>query len=144
MNYYKLSEEPLQAAISNKEQGLYRMSVSMSTLAIDLLLKSVVYRIDPTHELIMGHNHAGIVTFIENSYKRKNDVRQAAKLSRKYFKDSRYSRTENLTVFTEELADDFISYTNLIKWFALGLCLDSRLIAVQWTFGRNTKIQSGF
>jgi len=64
MDYYKLSEEPIQAALSNKEQGLYRMSVCMSTLAIDLLLKSVLYRIDPTHDLMMGHNHAGIVTSI--------------------------------------------------------------------------------
>lgn len=115
MDYYRLSEEPLQAAVSNKEQALYRMSVSMSTLAIDLLLKSVMYRIDPTHDLIMGHNHAGIVTFIENTYPKKDDVRRVAKLSRKYFKDSRYSRSENFVVFTEELADDFISYANLIK-----------------------------
>ncbi|MCL2386574.1 MAG: HEPN domain-containing protein [Defluviitaleaceae bacterium] len=115
MDYYKLSKEPLKAAISNKEHGLYRMSVSMSTLAIDLLLKSVLYRIEPTHDLMMGHNHAGIVTFIENIYSKKDDVRQTAKLSRKYFKDSRYSRSENLSVFTEELADKFISYTKLIK-----------------------------
>jgi len=115
MDYYKLSEEPLQAAISNKEQGLYRMSVSMSTLAIDLLLKSVLYRMEPTHDLIMGHNHAGIVTFIENMYPKKDDIRHMAKLSRKYFKDSRYSRSENLAVFTEELADSFVSYAKLIK-----------------------------
>ena len=69
----------------------------------------------PTHDLIMGHNHVGIVTFIENVYPKKGDVRQAVKLSRKYFKDSRYSRSENLAVFTEELADNFISYTKLIK-----------------------------
>jgi len=115
MDYYKLSEEPLQAALSNKEQGLFRMSVSMSTLAIDLLLKSVLYRMEPTHDLMMGHNHAGIVTFIESVYPKKDDVRHTAKLSRKYFKDSRYSRSENLAVFTEELADSFISYTKLIK-----------------------------
>lgn len=115
MDYYKLSEEPLQAALSNKEQGLYRMSVNMSTLAIDLLLKSVLYRMEPTHDLMIGHNHAGIVTFIERVYPKKDNVRQAAKLSRKYFKDSRYSRSENLDVFTEKLADDFINYTNLIK-----------------------------
>ena len=45
MDYYKLSEEPLKAAFSNKEQGLYRMSVSMSTLAIDLLLKSALSKL---------------------------------------------------------------------------------------------------
>ncbi|MCL1843281.1 MAG: HEPN domain-containing protein [Defluviitaleaceae bacterium] len=115
MDYYKLSEEPLQAAISNKEQGLYRMSVSMSTLAIDLLLKSVLFRIEATHDLMMGHNHAGIVTFIENVYPKNDDIRRTAKMSRKYFKDSRYSRTENLSVFTKELADKFISYTMIIK-----------------------------
>jgi len=115
MDYYKLSEEPLQAAFSNKEQGLYRMSVNMSTLAIDLLLKSVLYRMEPTHDLIMGHNHAGIVTFIENIYPKNDEVRRAAKLSRKYFKDSRYSRSENLAVFTEALADDFIGYAELIR-----------------------------
>jgi len=115
MDYYKLSEEPLQAAKLNKEQGLYRMSVSMSTLAIDLLLKSVLHRIEPTHDMMMGHNHAGIVTFIEGKYPRKDAVRHAAKLSRKYFKDSRYSRSENLSLFTETLADDFVGYAEIIK-----------------------------
>jgi len=115
MDYYKLSEEPLQAAISNKEQGMYRMSVSMSTLAIDLLLKSVLYRMEPTHDLMMGHNHAGIVTFIERVYSKKDVVRRTAKLSRKYFNESRYSRSENFAVFTEELADNFINYAQQIK-----------------------------
>jgi len=122
MDYYKLSEEPLQAALSNNEQGLYRMSVSMSTLAIDLLLKSVLYRIEPTHDLMMGHNHAGIVTFIEKTYPKKESVRQAAKMSRKYFKDSRYSRAENLAAFTEEMADNFINYTMLIKSYVDNDC----------------------
>jgi len=115
MDYYRLSEEPLQAALSNKQHDLYRMSVSMATLAIDLMLKSVLHRLEPTHDLIMGHNHVGIVTLIENVYPKKDDVRRAAKLSRKYFKDSRYSRSDNLAVFTEELADDFICYARLIK-----------------------------
>ena len=115
MDYYKLSEEPLQAAISNKEQGLYRMSVSMSTLAIDLLLKSILYRIEPAHDLIMGHNHAGILTCIEKTYPVKEDIRHIAKLSRKYFKDSRYSRSKSLAVFTEALAENFINYANSVK-----------------------------
>jgi len=123
MDYYKLSEEPLKAAISNKEQGFYRMSVSMSTLAIDLLLKSVLYRIEPTHDLIMGHNHAGIVTFIERVYPKKDDIRRVAKLSRKYFKDSRYFRSENLAIFTEELADDFINYSTHIKAYVDNDCM---------------------
>ena len=135
MDYYKLSEEPMQAAISNKEQGLYRMSVSMSTLAIDLLLKSVVYRIEPTHDLMMGHNHAGIVTFIENMYPKKDVVRHAAKLSRKYFKDSRYSRSENLVVFTAKLADDFISYTMLIRNYVDNDC-QATLDDLQKKFGK--------
>ena len=117
-----MSEEPLQAAISNKEQGLYRMSVSMSTLAIDLLLKSVLYRMEPTHDLMMGHNHVGIVTFIEKMYPKKDGIRYVAKLSRKYFKDSRYSRSENLAVFTEELADSFISYSKHIKEYVDNDC----------------------
>ena len=122
MDYYKLSEEPMRAAIINKQQGLYRMSVCMSTLTIDLLLKSVLYRIEPTHDLLMGHNHAGIVTFIENKYPKDNNVRQMAKMSRKYFKDSRYSRSENLSVFTETLADDFINYTKCIKDYIDNSC----------------------
>ena len=70
---------------------------------------------EPTHDLMMGHNHAGILTFIENMYPKKSDIRHATKLSRKYFKDSRYSRAENLSVFTDDLADEFISYVRLIK-----------------------------
>ena len=135
MDYYKLSEEPLKAALSNKEQGLYRMSVSMSTLAIDLLLKSVLYRMEPSHDLMMGHNHVGIVTFIENAYPKKDDVRHTAKLSRKYFKDSRYSRSENLVVFTEELADNFISNVKFIKDYVDNDCR-ATLTDLQKKFGK--------
>ena len=101
------------------------MSVSMSTLAIDLLLKSVLYRIAPTHDLLMGHNHAGIVTLIESRYPKKDDIRHAAKLSRKYFNDSRYSRAENLAVFTNELATDFINYARQIKDYVDHDCIAS-------------------
>ena len=61
MDYYKLSDEPLLAAKVNKENGLYRMSVSMATLAIDMLFKSVLYRVMGDDNLIMGHNHLGLV-----------------------------------------------------------------------------------
>ena len=98
------------------------MSVSMSTLAIDLLLKSVLYRIEPAHDLIMGHNHVGIVAFIESAYPKSTSVRHAAKMSRKYFKDSRYSRSENLAVFTAELAENFISYVELVKNYVNNDC----------------------
>jgi HEPN domain-containing protein len=115
MDYYKLSEEPLLSAKLNKEQRLYRMSVCMSTLAIDVLLKSVLFRIAPDNDLMMGHNHPGILAKIENKYPSSNEVRFAAKLSRKYFKDSRYSNTENLPTFTVNLAADFIGYAELVK-----------------------------
>ena len=115
MDYYKLAEEPLQAAIINKEQGLYRMSVCMSTLAIDVLLKSVLYRIAPENDLMMGHNHPGILKKLESKYSPNDKIRHIAKLSRKYFKDSRYSNSENFPIFTENLAADFINYTELVK-----------------------------
>jgi len=115
MDYYKLSEEPLQAAKVNKENGLFRMSVSMATLAIDLLLKSVLYRIKRDDDLIMGHNHLGIVDAVEVRYPRKESIRHITKLSRKYFKDSRYSNSENFPTFTESLASDFIGYAEQVK-----------------------------
>ena len=115
MDYYKLSDEPLKAAIVNMENGLYRMSVSMSTLAIDALLKSVLYRIRHDDNLIMGHNHLGIVDAIEVRYPRKDNIRHIAKLSRKYFKDSRYSNSENFPTFTEHLSSAFIDYAHQVK-----------------------------
>jgi len=115
MDYYKLSEEPMQAAKVNKEQGLYRMSVSMSTLAIDVLIKSVLHRISPDNDLMMGHNHPGILRVIETKYQKKDSIRQVVKLSRKYFKNSRYSNSEDFPVFTENLAEEFISYAQQVK-----------------------------
>ncbi|MCL1878565.1 MAG: HEPN domain-containing protein [Defluviitaleaceae bacterium] len=115
MDYYRLSDEPIQAARLNKENGLYRMSVHMSTLAIDVLLKSVLFRMNQSDSLIMSHNHLGIVDVIESRYPRRDHVRHAAKLSRKYFKDSRYSNSENFPIFTKELAEAFIGYAELIK-----------------------------
>ena len=105
----------MQAAKVNKANGLYRMSVSMASLAIDSLLKSVLYRIRRDDNLIMGHNHLGIVDAIEARYPRNDGIRHIAKLSRKYFKDSRYSNSENFPTFTESLASDFISYVEQVK-----------------------------
>ena len=114
MDYYRLSEEPLYAAISLKKDGIYRMSVSMATLAIDLLLKSVLYRLNNTSELLMGHNHIGIFREIESRYP-KAELRTVVKLSRKYFNDSRYSNSASFPTFTETLAADFIRYVQQVK-----------------------------
>ena len=114
MDYYKISEEPFRAATLLKNDGLYRMSVSMATLAIDLLLKSVLYRLDNTNDLLIGHDHIGIFRTIEKQYPNPN-LRTLVKLSRKYFNDSRYSNSENFPLFTESLATDFIEYAHQVK-----------------------------
>jgi len=114
MDYYKIAEEPLRAATLLKNDGLYRMSVSMATLAIDLLLKSVLYRLDNTNKLLIGHDHIGIFRIIEKRYPNPK-LRTSVKLSRKYFNDSRYSNSENFPSFTESLATDFIEYAQQVK-----------------------------
>ena len=114
MDYYKISEEPFNASQVLKKDGLYRMSVCMATLAIDLLLKSVLYRINSSSELLIGHNHIAIFREIEDHYP-KPELRTVVKLSRKYFNDSRYSNSENFHVFTESLATDFIKYAQQVK-----------------------------
>jgi len=86
----------------------------MATLAIDLLLKSVLYRLDNTSDLLIGHDHIGIFRTIEKRYPYP-DLRTVVKLSRKYFNDSRYSSNENFSTFTEALAADFIEYAQLVK-----------------------------
>jgi len=114
MDYYKISEEPLNASKSLKRDGMYRMSICMATLAIDLLLKSVLFRINSTSELLVGHNHIGILREIEGRYP-KPELRTVVKLSRKYFNDSRYSNNDSFPTFTEDLAADFIAYAQQVK-----------------------------
>ncbi|MCL2379085.1 MAG: HEPN domain-containing protein [Defluviitaleaceae bacterium] len=114
MDYYEIAEEPLLAASSLQNDGLYRMSVCMATLAIDLLLKSVLYRMDSTSGLLMGHDHIGMLRTIEKRYP-KPKLRTVVKLSRKYFNDSRYSNNDNFPTFTKELAKDFIDYVQQVK-----------------------------
>jgi len=114
MDYYKIAEEPLLAASLLKNDGLYRMSVCMATLAIDLLLKSVLYRMDNTNDLLIGHDHIGMLRTIEKRYP-KRELRTLVKLSRKYFNDSRYSNNDNFPNFTEDLAEDFIEYARQVK-----------------------------
>jgi len=116
MDYYKISEEPFNAAKSLKRAGMYRMSVCMATLAIDLLLKSVLYRINSTSELLVGHNHIGILREIESHYP-KPELRAVVKLSRKYFNDSCYSNNDSFATFTEDLAADFIEYAQEVKCY---------------------------
>jgi len=86
----------------------------MATLAIDLLLKSVLYRLDSTSGLLMGHDHIGMLRTIEKRYP-KPELRTVVKLSRKYFNDSRYSNNDNFPTFTEDLAADFIEYAQQVK-----------------------------
>ena len=114
MDYYLLSEEPLKAADFNKKNGLYRMSVHMATLAIDLMLKSVLYRLEPDNILLVGHDHIGILRVLEKEYP-KEELKPIVKMSRKYFNDSRYSRTSNLVAFTEQLAAEFLGYARQVK-----------------------------
>ena len=104
------------AAITLFDNGLFRMSVSMSTLAIDLLLKSMVFRLDRTSDFLMGHDHIGMFRLIEKRYP-KPELRTVVKLSRKYFNDTRYSNNENLSAYTDDFARDFIGYTQQIKDF---------------------------
>jgi HEPN domain-containing protein len=122
MDYYKLSEEPMASAKLNFDNGLYRMSVNMSTLAIDLLLKSVVKGIDRASDYLMGHDHIGMLRLIETRYP-KPELRMIVKLSRKYFNESRYSNSENFPTFTEDLAAEFIAFTERIKDFVDTECL---------------------
>lgn len=121
MDYYKISEEPFYASQSLKRDGMYRMSVSMATLAIDLLLKSVLYRVNSSSELLIGHNHIGIFREIEEHYP-KPELRVVVKLSRKYFNDSRYSNKDNYATFTESLAADFIAYAQQVKNYVESDC----------------------
>ena len=114
MDYYKISEEPFNASQTLKRDGMYRMSVCMATLAIDLLLKSVLYRVNSSSELLVGHNHIGIFREIEGHYP-KPELRTVVKLSRKYFNDSRYSNKDDIPTFTENLAEDFIGYAQQVK-----------------------------
>jgi len=77
MDYYRITEEPLRAASSLENEGMYRMSVSMATLAIDLLLKSVLYRLDNTNDLLMGHDHIGMLRTIEKHYPKPEQPRKS-------------------------------------------------------------------
>jgi len=85
------------------------MSVNMATLAIDLLLKSVLYRLDNTSDLLIGHDHIGMYRIIEKRYPNP-ELHTIVKLNRKYFNDSRYSSNDNFLAFTETLAEEFINY----------------------------------
>jgi len=136
MDYYAISEEPLQASQALKGNGMYRMSVCMAMLAIDLLLKSVLYRINNASELLIGHNHIAILREIETRYP-KPELRTIVKLSRKYFNDSRYSNRDNISTFSEKLAVDFIFYAQQVKDFVNNDCLAS-IDDLQQKFGKRS------
>jgi len=54
---------------------------------------------------------------------------------KKHFKDSRYSRSENLAVFTEALATDFIGYVQQVKGYVDTDC-QATLEDLQKRFGK--------
>jgi HEPN domain-containing protein len=134
MNYYNLSEEPLESAQLLMTVGKLRMSISMSTLAIDMLLKSVLFRLDPASDLMTGHDHIGIFRELERKYPCA-DLRPIVKLSRKYFNTSRYSKSDYLSLFTEGLAEKFLEYALRVKEYVDTDC-QATLEELQKKFGK--------
>ena len=124
MDYYNLAEEPFSTAVELIDIGRYRMSVHMSTLAMDLYLKSILYRIDPRSDYLVGHDHIGIFRLIEKRYP-KPELSSLVKLSRKYFNSSRYSKTEDLSIYTKQLAQEFVAYAQQIKNYVDNDCAAS-------------------
>jgi len=113
MNPYINAEGFHASAKHSFNGGFYQQTIVQATMAIELYLKSVLRRIEPTNDLNESHDIIGIHRIISKQHPSKKLLDRALRESRKYYNESRYP--ENPVIYTEEFANRFLDHINLVK-----------------------------
>lgn len=121
MDYYKNAEDNAEVARLSYENGKYQVSISLSCLAVELYLKSVLGLVSHSIDLETSHDVINIYRCISKRYKSKTDLLPYLVQCRKYFNEARYP-TSNSAVYTREFSEEFLDYVSAVKEFVDSQC----------------------
>ena len=125
MNYYTNAQETEQAAIALLNVKLYRQSIYMSCLAVELYLKSRLHLVSHDDGLERSHDIVNLYKALLTRYQPKINHDKMITRCRKYFNESRYPYASDVSMYTDEFAQEFIDFILLIKDYIDNKCIAS-------------------
>ena len=123
MDYYINAQETERAAIALLEAGIYRQSVFMSCLAVELFLKSKLQIVSHDDALERSHDIVNMYKALRTRFEPKRSFDKVITKCRKYFNESRYPYSSDVSIYTKDFAMEFISYVADIRDFIDNDCL---------------------
>lgn len=121
MDYYKLAEEEVQAVETLFDAGQYRHAITHICMCIEYLLKTKLVQINPTSQLIYGHDIINMYKEVETKFKPSKDLTTGVRFCRKYLNESRYPES-GIEIYSKEFAEQFMQHLNDIKQFIDNEC----------------------
>ena len=123
MDYYINAQETERAAIALFDVGIYRQSVYMSCLAVELFLKSKLHMVSHEDGLERSHDIVNLYKALRTRYQPKTNFDKMITRCRKYFNESRYPYSNDISVYTKDFAGEFINFVADIKDFIDNDCM---------------------
>jgi len=109
VDYYTNAQETEQAAVALLEAEIYRQSVFMSCLAAELFLKSKLLLVSHDEALEHSHDIVNIYKALRTRFEPKKSFDRMITKCRKYFNESRYPYSSDVSIYTKDFASEFIS-----------------------------------
>ena len=122
MDYYKLADEEIQAIETLFNAGQYRHAITHSCMCIEYLLKTKLIQIDPTSQLLYGHDIINIYKEVEAKFKPSKDLIPSIRFCRKYLNESRYPES-GTEIYSKDFAEQFTQYIKDIKHYIDNECI---------------------
>lgn len=123
MDYYENAQETERAAEALYDAEIYRQSVYMSCLAVELYLKSKLYLVSYEDGLERSHDVVNIYRALISRYKPKFKKVNMIVKCRKFYNESRYPYTNEINIYTKEFAKGFIIFIKDIKDYVENECV---------------------
>jgi HEPN domain-containing protein len=95
----------------------------MSCLSVELYLKSKLYLVSHEDGLERSHDVVNLYKALLTRYQPKTGFDRMIARCRKYFNESRYPYTSDVSIYTKEFAEEFIKFASDIRNFIDNDCL---------------------
>jgi HEPN domain-containing protein len=123
VDFYTNAQETEGAAIALLDAGIYRQSVYMSCLAVELYLKSKLHLVPHDDELERSHDIVNLHKALLTRYQPKINMSNMITRCRKYFNESRYPYASDVSIYTKEFALEFVDFVVAVKDFIDNECI---------------------
>jgi len=123
VDYYTNALETEKAAVVLLDAELYRQSVYMSCLAVELFLKSKLHLVKYREGLELSHDIVNLYRALQTRFKPKSELDKAIARCRKYFNEARYPYANDTSIYTHEFASEFVEIVKTIKHYIESVCI---------------------